>query len=621
MEKITIKNLDSFLEELRKENFKSQPADLHDFVMESTENAINWSAYEDPDIRDVIDNYLEQVNAFFASKHSVESKPEPKKHSQDATEKSDHKERKSNRPEKHRRSEPEPVIEADDVFELTERIPDEIRFIRRFIGLRDKKKTKHEILLFINAVHRAILEKRIRKTSKFAKQMLFIQEKLVKTFNSMDKTVVVSISQKLVEEFKEVIASEKVYPSIMLLKRYVSLNGKYGVKDKAKNLMEAMTRAFDNGRITKTDKYYKVFDKMHHNLSQYIKNKTQKILSIQPAELNGLNGIVGDSTDDGTGGTENADGLDGVNVETLDVSRGGKIMSLSDARNAKFDTLGLTGGYLHLIGEACKPTHLFVYGDGGSGKSSFLLKYAEYLNHLGNKILYVAGEQYNTPTFTELVKRLNIIGNKDFVIVKDLNALNPSGFDFVALDSKDSLGINVEDFRELKNVYPNQSFLVSSQGTKTGDFTGSGQWRNEVDTMIYCEAGIAKTDNDKNRWGGKGEMRIFPATDSTNPIGKFESRELDGKNSVEKYGSKQSRLKFIQKKGSIITFKKPFQWKDSEYFQILSQGIKKNGASVKIVGFGRDTQWFNSFDELLDAIDWNLMESWHNEADTSVGGY
>jgi len=32
--------------------------------------------------------------------------------------------------------------------------------------------------------------------------------------------------------------------------------------------------------------------------------------------------------------------------------------------------------------------------------------------------------------------------------------------------------------------------------------------------MIYCEAGIAKTDNDKNRWGGKGEMRIFDETQS-----------------------------------------------------------------------------------------------------------
>lgn len=61
----------------------------------------------------------------------------------------------------------------------------------------------------------------------------------------------------------------------------------------------------------------------------------------------------------------------------------------------------------------------------------------------------------------------------------------------------------------MKKAYPNQSFLLSSQGTKSGDFTGSGQWRNEVDAMIYCEAGLAKTDSDKNRWGGKGEMKIF----------------------------------------------------------------------------------------------------------------
>jgi len=515
MEKITTKNLIDFLEELRKSNFKSQPADMHDFVMESTEYATNWEAYSDPDIKEVIDTYLEQVNAFFWQKQTSEVKSEtkkqPKKTEESEKEVSENKPHKKNKVEKARKVNPEPEIEPEDLLELTERIPDEIRFIRRFIGLRDKKKNKHEILLFINALHRAIFEKRIRKTSKYAKQILYIQDKLVKTFNGMDKWVVVPISAKIVEDFKDAIASEKVYPSIMLLKRYVGLNGKYGVKDKAKNLMEAMTRAFNKGRITKSDKYYKVFDKMHHNLNQYVKNKSQKILSIQPAELNGLNGIVGINVEEQVSGTDESDALHGITSETLDRSKGGKIMSLTEARNAKFDTLGLTGGYLHLIGEACKPTNLFVYGDGGSGKSSFLLKYAEYLNHLGNKILYIAGEQYNTPTFTELLKRLNIIGNKDFVIVKDLNALKPADFDFVVLDSKDSLGINVEDFRELKRVYPNQSFLVSSQGTKTGDFTGSGQWRNEVDTMIYCEAGVAKTDNDKNRWGGKGEMRIIEA--------------------------------------------------------------------------------------------------------------
>jgi len=474
--------------------------------MESTEDGTNWKAYAEPEVKPLIDTYFKEINALLKS-HKEEHAPKQEAKISAKTEaKSDEPMKVKNRKGQRKR---EPVVEIpEDESELTERIPDEIRFIRRYVSMYEKKKNKHDLLLFINALHRAMVEKRIRKTSRYAKQILYIQDKLVKTFNSMNKVVVMPISAKIVAEFKEIISSEKVYPSVMLLKRYLSLNGKYGVKDKAKVLMDAMTRAFEKGRITKSDKYFKVFDKMHYTLSQYVKNKNQKILSIHEAELNGLSGIAGENEEPGISGLEEIEGLGSINPDTIDPTQGGRIMSLSQARNAKFDTLGLTGGYLHLIGEACKPTHLFVYGDGGSGKSSFLLKYAEYLNHLGHKILYVAGEQYNTPTFTDLLKRLNIVGNKDFVIVKDLSVLKPSDFDFIALDSKDSLNVNVEDFRELKRAYPDQSFMVSSQGTKSGDFTGSGQWRNEVDTMIYCEAGVAKTDNDKNRWGGKGEMVI-----------------------------------------------------------------------------------------------------------------
>lgn len=510
MEAITKENFISRLKDIRKMNFQPDMQTLHEFVMESTENGVNWNAYDEPDVKSVIDTYFGRLNALLNSDDAPATKtevkePDKKKVHKSETEKPATSRVTSKEEREIRRSRHSEVEETD--FELTERIPDEIKFIRRYVSMYGKKKTKHDLLLFINALHRAMVEKRIRKGSAYAKQILYIQDKLVKTFNTMNKVVIMPITEKIVSEFKEIIASEKVYPSVMLLKRYLSLNGKYGVKDKAKLLMDAMTKAFSKGLITKSDKYYRVFDRMHETLKQYVKNKKQKILSIHQAELSGLNGLVGDVEETVSGAEEPAN-LDGISAE-VDKSQGGKIMSLTDARNAKFDTLGLTGGYLHLIGEACKPTHLFVYGDGGSGKSSFLLKYAEFLNHLGNKILYIAGEQYNTPTFTDLVKRLNIIGNQNFVIVKEINVLNPGDFDFVALDSKDSLGVGVEDFRELKKAYPNQSFLVSSQGTKSGDFTGSGQWRNEVDTMIYCEAGIAKTDNDKNRWGGKGEMRIF----------------------------------------------------------------------------------------------------------------
>ena len=96
-------------------------------------------------------------------------------------------------------------------------------------------------------------------------------------------------------------------------------------------------------------------------------------------------------------------------------------MSIEDAKKASFDLIGLQGKWLKLIGQACKPTHFFVYGIGGSGKSSFVLLFSQYLASLSYKILYVAGEQFGTPTFTELLKRLNITAGDNFKIVDSLN--------------------------------------------------------------------------------------------------------------------------------------------------------------------------------------------------------
>lgn len=198
-------------------------------------------------------------------------------------------------------------------------------------------------------------------------------------------------------------------------------------------------------------------------------------------------------------------GLGSLPIETITDG----IMSIEDAKKASFDLIGLQGKWLKLIGQACKPTHFFVYGIGGSGKSSFVLLFSQYLASLSYKILYVAGEQFGTPTFTELLKRLNIAAGNNFKIVDSLNRLNPKDFDFVVLDSKDHVGIDLEAFLELKKQYPKQSFIILSQATKSGNFTGSEKWRNEVDVMLLAENGTIKSGEDKNRWGGTGEMRIF----------------------------------------------------------------------------------------------------------------
>ncbi len=188
-------------------------------------------------------------------------------------------------------------------------------------------------------------------------------------------------------------------------------------------------------------------------------------------------------------------------------------MDWKDLSTNKFDLLGLDGKYLKLIGEACKPTSLFIYGPGGSGKSTFTMNLSYYLAKKGNKVLYVAGEQFGTPVFIKFLNRLGIKPHNNLTIVRNLSALDIRNFDVVVLDSKDSLDITDVDFKEMQAKYPKQSFIILSQGTKSGGFTGSEKWRNLVDSMIYCENLVAYTSGDKNRWGGKGSVGVlFPSS-------------------------------------------------------------------------------------------------------------
>ncbi len=79
-----------------------------------------------------------------------------------------------------------------------------------------------------------------------------------------------------------------------------------------------------------------------------------------------------------------------------------------------------------------------------------------------------------------------------------------------------------------------------------------------------------------------------------------------------KYDTFEKRVKTIKKEGNILTFKKPFNWMGAQYSQILVKGLEKRKGSIKIIGFGRDSEWYKSMEELVKAIDWDKMEEWHS---------
>ncbi|MBI3519196.1 MAG: hypothetical protein HY062_07540 [Bacteroidetes bacterium] len=509
---ITINNYKETVKDLDYSTLPATYWKTHQFIEKASENYTNWNAYNSNEgIKKLMDAYFEKLDAFLAKNQSKSNEtnnihvvkipntqtPSEKKISPAQT-------------AKHTSI----VNETEDMdLSFVERIPEEIKFLKRYVAMNNKRKTKDDILRFINALQKAMIEKRIRKTSPYAKQIRYIQDKLLARFNDMGKHTDVVLSESTLLEFKNLIAQERVMPSIMLIKRYITLNGKYGVKEKAQALINAMKKAVALKKITKSDKYNKLLDEMHSNLNSYIKSKTQKILNIAPAELNGINGVLGCACE-----------LSGIDEELAEVScleretehvkpilpKG--VMSSMDFSNVQFKTLGFVGKYRKLIGDPSKGFSVMVYGKPKMGKSFLCVDFAGYLARNHGRVLYVAREEGLDMTLQEKLKAKDVAHPNLFVteqIPEDL-----SYYDFIFFDSVNKLGLSTSDLDTLKRNNPGKSFVYIFQTTKEGNFRGANEFQHDVDVVIQVpEKGLAVQNG---RYNQGGEMRIFEETEYRN---------------------------------------------------------------------------------------------------------
>lgn len=505
-----------------------------------------------------------------------------------------------------------------------ERIDDAIVLIKRFINFHGKRKSYDQVMNLLKAVQKAILEKRVGKDSLYATEISYIQSRLIVLLNANTKVenFDIEISETTLEEYQDIVKSFAPMVSTSLLKRYVNLLGKKGIKEKVERLEKHFDRAFDKGYVLSNDKYIDAVKDAYGNIQHYLVGNI-KMLEIEEAQLNGFRDFIkagynkikpiaqkvaaaskhgyrvaktsvkaaieagknehkkvavkikkltegakailnhksdprhsarvrvlkffpddqsykvlfltmpaGAGWSVGEEDTISAKYLVpgtkenlGAVPEMIAAAAGAfvqhhtkralkgvepEVMSVADAKKEEFEDLGLTGDLFTLIGKACAPTSFMFYGLGGSGKSGLALTLADVLNKKGNPVLYIAAEQFGTPSFVDLLNKTKVTGGPNFKIVKSLDTLPISDFKVIAIDSKDSIGLdNSDDFVALRNQYPDKIWIITSQGTKAGNFTGNGKWKNEVDCFVFCKNGVASTLDQKNRWGGKAEIKLY----------------------------------------------------------------------------------------------------------------
>jgi hypothetical protein len=495
MNMLTTKN---YFTEIKDIDWATMPEALskgHNLVVGASQG--NWSAYNsNENIKRVVDAYFSKLSDYLKKngkpkiekalpEKSVKTAPKPAAKSQEKT---------ASKPKPKAASRDE--NEDDDEQEATpiERIDTDVQFIKRYASMHGKVKTQAQVLNLLTGLQKAILERRIRKDSPYAKEVNLMQEQLIKAYEKMDDMAEIKIDAKNLKRYLEIAGSQENMLSVTLLKAYISLNGKKGMKERAEKLVDRMTKAVQKGKIHKSDKYAKRLNDAYEALKNFVAGSADT-LKISKAELNGLMGIVGD---DLFAQKKSLDGFDDDHDDENSI-----VVPSRELLQMEFETIGLKGKYKDLIGDPSVGFSAMVYGLPKSGKSTLCLDFAKHLAEHHGKVLYCAVEEGFGYTLKEKIERLN--ASHPNLYITDRIPADLSPYQFVFIDSVSKAGMDVSDLEELRKQYPGVSFIFIYHTTKEGRFKGVNTHAHEVDVIIEVGKGEAKATG---RFNAGGQMKV-----------------------------------------------------------------------------------------------------------------
>lgn len=486
---LTTKN---YFTEIKDIDWATMPEALskgHNLVVGASQG--NWSAYNsNENIKRVVDAYFAKLGDYLKKNAPAKtSKALPEKAVKIAPKPAAKPNEKT--PEKPK-PKPASTDEDEDEQEATpiERIDTDVQFIKRYASMHGKVKTQTQVLNLLTGLQKAILERRIRKDSPYAKEVNLMQEQLIKAYEKMGEMAEIKIDAKNLKRYLEIAGSQENMLSITLLKAYVSLNGKKGMKERAEKLVERMTKAVQKGKIHKSDKYAKRLNDAYEALKNFVAGSADT-LKISRAELNGLMGIVGD---DLFAQKKSLDGFDDEHDDENSI-----VVPSKELLEMEFETIGLKGKYKDLIGDPSVGFSAMVYGLPKSGKSTLCLDFAKHLAEHHGKVLYCAVEEGFGYTLKEKIERLN--ASHPNLYITDRIPADLSPYQFVFIDSVSKAGMDVSDLEELRKHYPGVSFIFIYHTTKEGRFKGVNTHAHEVDVIIEVGKGEAKANGRFNAGG------------------------------------------------------------------------------------------------------------------------
>jgi hypothetical protein len=294
---MTTINKTNYFKEVKNIDFKALPDGLKEgfeTIKFGSKDYSTWEYLEDD--KEFLRVYFEKMNSFLKASASVKTSADKKEKAQVKTKKNptekkvkpvSQKTSAKNKPSSNSKTKPKSKPEK---IELVEKMDDCVTFIKRYVNMNNRVKTKKQVLLFISALQKAITEKKIQKTSKYAKEIKHIQDELVKLYNKMGEQAKVEIKESTFNAYHKIAYGQKVMLSVAFIKRFIGIQGKTDVKDRADRLRKQMEQAVVKQKINRTDPNKVKLEEIYRAVRSYLEGKS-KIIQVDKAELNGLNGL------------------------------------------------------------------------------------------------------------------------------------------------------------------------------------------------------------------------------------------------------------------------------------------------------------------------------------------
>lgn len=174
----------------------------------------------------------------------------------------------------------------------------ELRFLRRYINLDGKRKTKRQIKLFLSALQRAIVGRQIRKSSQYANDIMTLQDDLINLLESYKnrKEMRISILKEKEAHILNLLGRKAEPKAIKLLKEFVQLQGQTLAKNEIRQIHNKIGR-FLNRKKKQSGSLRDSLSKKLLEITAYLmelyksKNASRKI-EIDNKSLAGIHGLT-----------------------------------------------------------------------------------------------------------------------------------------------------------------------------------------------------------------------------------------------------------------------------------------------------------------------------------------